>query len=86
MINIYNIEDQQPNIGETVIVETDEGYIQAKYLGFNKKHGDNYDEDHYNPVIYKFDYLVMDFHGCGCCGGEDPTPQNWFRLPERPIS
>jgi len=28
-----------------------------------------------------FDPLFMEYHGCGCCLGEDPKPTQWMELP-----
>lgn len=28
-----------------------------------------------------FDPLFMEYHGCGCCLGEDPQPTQWMELP-----
>lgn len=29
----------------------------------------------------KFRPLFMDYHGCGCCGGDNPQPTQWMELP-----
>ena len=28
--------------------------------------------------------IVLDYHGCGCCGGLNPKPTHWMPLPEPP--
>lgn len=38
-----------------------------------------FSEDHWYPVW-------LDTHGCGCCGGDRPTPTHWIPLPKPPIS
>ncbi|MDX8202049.1 hypothetical protein SLJ91_01255 [Acinetobacter pittii] len=30
----------------------------------------------------KFSPLLMNAHGCGCCGGDDPQPNSWMELPK----
>jgi len=29
----------------------------------------------------KFRPLFLDYHGCGCCGGDNPKPDRWMELP-----
>ncbi|WP_228138397.1 hypothetical protein [Acinetobacter pittii] len=29
----------------------------------------------------QFHSLLMGYHGCGCCAGEDPQPTQWMELP-----
>lgn len=26
--------------------------------------------------------IILNYHGCGCCGGEDETPTHWIPIPE----
>lgn len=58
-----------PKDGADVLLLSEEGVYQGYWCG-GKRPG--------------FSALVLDVHGCGCCGGSDPTPSHWMPLPPPP--
>ncbi|AXJ89983.1 MULTISPECIES: hypothetical protein [Acinetobacter] len=35
----------------------------------------------WDPKDKNFNPLILEYHGCGCCGGDDPQPDRWMELP-----
>jgi len=35
-------------------------------------------------TINGWDFITLNCHGCGCCGGEGDVVTHWMFLPEKP--
>ncbi len=68
---MIDINERHPEKGQRVIVETEEGFIEAQYLSSEKPSS----EDDWR-------FLKLDWHGCGCCGDAEPEVLRWMDLPE----
>lgn len=58
------VNKHKPKPDTDVLLYTDEGVIQG----------------YYNVRDMKFECLQMGFHGCGCCGGEEPEITHWAEI------
>lgn len=50
---------------KNILLQNSEGIFQGKWDKDDKK----------------FRPLILDYHGCGCCGGGYPQPECWMELP-----
>jgi hypothetical protein len=64
------VEERLPEIGTDVLAMGSEGVFQAYLTLWGE-----------SP---RWEALVLDVHGCGCCGGESASVTHWMPLPPGP--
>lgn len=67
-MNKWQPIETAPKDMSVILCYSDEGVYQGKYWA---------NSDLWYP-------LILDCHGCGCCGGDIPKPTHWMPLPEMP--
>ena len=64
------VGERLPEIGTDVLAMGGEGVFQARLILWGESR--------------RWEPLVLDFHGCGCCGGGRPNVTHWMPLPPGP--
>ena len=65
-----SVEERLPEVGVDVLAMSGEGVFQANV----RPYGDS----------LRWEPLILDYHGCGCCGGSNPRVTHWMPLPAPP--
>ena len=65
-----SVEEGVPEVGVDVLAMSGEGVFQANV----RPYGDS----------LRWEPLILDYHGCGCCGGSNPRVTHWMPLPAPP--
>ena len=64
------VGERLPEVGVDVLAMGDEGVFQARLALWGERH--------------RWEALVLECHGCGCCGGGKPSVTHWQPLPPGP--
>lgn len=65
-----SVGERLPELGVNVLVIGREGVFEARLAAWG-------DSRRWEP-------LILDCHGCGCCGGGEPNVTHWMPLPAPP--
>ena len=65
-----SVAERLPEFGTDVLAMGGEGLFQARLVLWGESR--------------RWEALVLDVHGCGCCGGGSPSVTHWQPLPPAP--